>query len=393
VAGIFADRRMTPSVMQEGHLKATKERIEADEGEYVLAAQDTTYYNYSGQQAMAGLGKIQGKVKGILQHNLLALSETGVPLGLLGQEYWSRESRHPYQGEKESEKWGKGLQLVNRELGGTGKKVILMQDREADIFAFFQAERTAGVELLVRVHEPRKMEVQHSGEVAKLAEMRGKLPVVGEQRVVITRQNKEITLVLALQGGAVNVLSGAGEKTQGLALVIAEEVDSFDSQGKRIFDPEQRVIWYLLTSLSVTTVLEMERWTYFYSLRWRIERLHYTLKSGALDVEKLQFDDLTTTLNALAFYSVVAWQILAIVYLTRHEQNEKATKCFTKQEITILEATSKKPLTTVSAATLALAKLVEFAPSKRQPMPGIKMLAMALERFHYLKLGFLANSS
>ena len=223
--------------------------------------------------------------------------------------------------------------------------------------------------------------------------MPGKLPVVGEQRVVITRQHKEITLVLARQGGAVNVRSGRGEQTQGLALVIAEEIDSFDSQGKRIFDPEQRVIWYLLTSLPVTSVLEMERLTYFYSLRWRIERLHYTLKSGALEVEKLQFDDLTTTLNALAFYSVVAWQLLAIVYLTRHAPDEVATKCFTAQEITILEATSKKPLPTVKAVTLALAKLVGFAPSKRQPLPGIKMLALALERFHYLKLGFLANSS
>ena len=308
---------MTPSVMQEGHVKATKERIQAADGEYLLVAQDTTSYNYSGQQAMAGLGKIQGQVKGVLQHNLLALSETGVPLGLLGQEYWSRASSHPYQGEKESEKWGKGLQIVNRELGGTGKKVVLIQDREADIFAFFQAERAPGVELLVRVHEPRKVEVCASGEVAKLAEMQGKLPVVGEQRVVITRQNKEITLVLALHGGAVNVRSGRGEQTQGLALVIAQEIDSFDSQGKRIFNPEQRVIWYLLTSLPVTSALEMERLTYFYSLRWRIERLHYTLKSGALEVEKLQFDDLTTTLNALAFYSVVAWQLLAIRRLSK----------------------------------------------------------------------------
>ena len=384
---------MKPAVMQEGHLSATKERISASDGEYILVAQDTTYYNYSGQQAMEGLGKIQGQVKGIMQHNVLALSERGIPLGLLGQEYWSRESSHPYQGKKESEKWGKGLQIVNRELGGTEKTVVLMQDREADIFEFFQAERAPGVELLVRVHEPRKMEVLHSGEVAKLEEMSGKLPVVGEKRVVITRQNKEMTLVLSLQGGAVNVLSGAGKKTQGLALVIAEEIDSFDNQGKSIYDPQQRVVWYLLTSLPVTSVLEMERVTYFYSLRWRIERLHYTLKSGALEVEKLQFDDLATTLNALAFYSVVAWQILAIVYLTRHEQDAAATKCFAEQEIKILEATSKKILKTVKEVTLALAKLVGFAPSKRQPMPGIKMLAMALERFHYLKLGFNANSS
>ncbi|MDJ1174767.1 hypothetical protein [Roseofilum capinflatum] len=31
--------------------------------------------------------------------------------------------------------------------------------------------------------------------------------------------------------------------------------------------------------------------TQWYALRWSVERFHYTLKSGALQVEKLQFDD------------------------------------------------------------------------------------------------------
>ena len=137
VAGIFADRRMTPDVMQEGHVSATKERIQANDGEDILVAQDMTYDNYSGQQAMKGLGKIQGNSKGIRQHNLLALSETGIPLGLLGQEYWSRASRHPYEGKKESEKWGKGLQIVNRELGGTEKKSRLDAGSGSGYFRVF----------------------------------------------------------------------------------------------------------------------------------------------------------------------------------------------------------------------------------------------------------------
>lgn len=46
--------------------------------------------------------------------------------------------------------------------------------------------------------------------------------------------------------------------------------------------------------------------TQFYALRWCIERIHYTLKSGALSVEKRQFDNIHTLINALAFYSVGA---------------------------------------------------------------------------------------
>ena len=395
VAGIFSDRRMKPSVMLEGHIISTKARISQSEGEYILVAQDTTYYNYRGHCAMAGLGKIQGKVLGIMQHNLLAISELGIPLGVLGQEYWSRESSQNYQG-KESEKWLRGLATVNQELGETDKKVVLIQDREADIYSFFQAQRAKSVDLIVRVHEPRKLEIVESGEIYKLEEMREKLPVVGEKPVTILRKGKEITLVLSLRAGKVNVLGGKKNqtgkaKTEGLSLVIAEEKEAFERKGKSVFDPEERAIWYLLTSLPIENQAEIERVTIFYALRWRIERFHYTLKSGALEVEKLQFDDLETTINGLTFYSIVGWQILAIVYLTREEKDQVASVCFEEKEIAILEVMSRKVIKTVKEATLALVKLAGFAPSKRQPMPGIKVLAQSLERFHYIKFGFEAK--
>ncbi len=365
---------MKPAVMLEGHIISTKARIGNSAGEYILVAQDTTYYNYTGHQAMAGLGKIQGNVKGLMQHNLLAISECGIPLGVLGQEYWSRESSQNYQG-KESEKWLRGLETVNRELGECAKKVVLMQDREADIYSFFQAERAESVELIVRVHEPRSLEIVESGEIYKLAEMSGKLPEVGEKRVTIFRKGKEVTLVLAVRAGRVNVLGGKTNhtgkaKTEGLSLVIAEEKEAFDSQGKSVFNAEERAIWYLLTSLPIADLAEIERVTTFYALRWRIERFHYTLKSGALEVEKLQFDDLETTINALTFYSIVAWQILAIVYLTRAEKDEAASLCYEEKEIALLEAISRKGIKTVKEATLALVKLAGFAPSKRHPMLG-----------------------
>jgi hypothetical protein len=344
---------------------------------------------------MEGLGKIQGKVKGIMQHNLLCISELGIPLGLLGQEYWSRESTKEYEG-KESQKWEKGLKIVNDELGNIDKKVVLIQDREADIFSFFQAHREPSVELLVRVHQPRNLEIIESGEIGNLESCNTHLPIIGEKRVSIFRDGKEITLVLQLQSGRVNVLKDKkdlsdSKKTQNLSLIIATEIGAFDESGKSVFKQENHAKWYLLTSLSADNEESISQIVGFYALRWRIERLHYTLKSGALNVEKLQFDDLQTTINALTFYSIVAWQILAIVYLTRKHKDEAITLCFEQKEVLILESISNKNLKTVKDGTLALAKLAEFAPSKRQPMPGIKILAQAIERFYYIKLGFNAK--
>ena len=91
--------------MLSGHVKEALERAESSEGEYVIAPQDTTYYNYSGQSQMSGLGKIQGKIKGVMQHNVLLLNEKGLPRGMLAQQYWTRHGGMDWpEGEKESQK-------------------------------------------------------------------------------------------------------------------------------------------------------------------------------------------------------------------------------------------------------------------------------------------------
>jgi hypothetical protein len=63
--------------MLSGHVAATRARAQASESEYLIAAQDTTYYNYSGQAQMSGLGVIQGKVRGLMQHNVLLMMKVG----------------------------------------------------------------------------------------------------------------------------------------------------------------------------------------------------------------------------------------------------------------------------------------------------------------------------
>lgn len=389
---------MTSDIMLEGHISSTVERAGLSGGDYLIAAQDTTYYNYSGHKQMEGLGVIQGDVKGIVQHNTLLMDESGHPLGLIDQQYWTRGGAKNFRG-KESLKWFNALDAVNRHLGAGAKKVVLVQDREADIFDFFKAERAASVELLVRVYQPRNMEVSSSLRVAKLDSIGGHLSDFGTKEVLIHRNNKEVRLTLKLRAGAVNVhpdkdLSVRKHQTQGLSLVIAEETACVDvGTGADIFNKSDKALWYLLTSLPIEKQKDAERIVDFYALRWRIERLHYTLKSGALNVEKLQFDDIDTTINALGFYSITAWRLLAITYLVRQEAQAPATSIFEDEEIEILEKIGKKDIKTVKEAVLALSKIIGFAPSKKQPLPGVKVLAQAIERFHFIKLGASVNKT
>lgn len=388
---------MNQTTMLEGHLAATIQRAKATQGEYLLAIQDTTYYNYTTHKAMQGLGIIQGHIKGIMQHNVLLTSQLGMPLGIVNQQHWSREGEVNFEG-KESLKWERGLKSVNTNLAQVGKQVVVVQDREADILDFFNAPRVSNVDLLVRVHQPRYVSVVDSGQVLALPDLSAALPLMGRQRVTIERDGKRIDLELALQAGQVQVLAGKhaaahGEDSVALSVVIAREVGAFDAKGVCVFDADKAAIWFLLSSLPIATQDDIERITGFYSLRWRIERFHYTLKSGALNVEKRQFDDLQTMINGLVFYSIVGWHLVALTYLVRQCADADASCCFDATELGVLEKVSNQPLGTVRDAILCLSKLVGFAPSTRQPLPGIRVLSQALERLYYLKMGFQLNNS
>jgi hypothetical protein len=399
VAGIFARQEMNETLMLSSHLESTLSRMAASDGVYIIAAQDTTYYNYSGQKELSGLGIIQGKVRGLMQHNVLMLSESGIPLGLLSQQYWTRQGGKDLPpGEKESNKWHKGLHAINEHTGQLPKRIVAVEDREGDIFSFFKAERQPNVELLVRVHQPRTLEVLRGGEICKLTAVQPYLSDYGQMTVDINRDNRAVQLILSLRAGAVDIypdpgLSISKHKTQGFSLVIAQEVACIDLKTQQQIEPPPApAIWYLLTTLPVSEREEVTRIVHFYALRWRIERFHYTLKSGALQVEKLQFDDIHTLINALVFYSVVAWQLLAITYALRENPQQPPELLFEPSEIQILQQICAKKVTSLGDAVLALAGIIGFAPSKKQPFPGVKVLATALDRFAFIKLGFDAFS-
>ena len=85
----------------------------------VLMMQDTTSFDFSHHPAASGMGILDNKYcHGFLAHTTLAVSVSGVPLGLMEQQVWIRpeeetgksQQRHsqPFA-EKESYKWVAGL--------------------------------------------------------------------------------------------------------------------------------------------------------------------------------------------------------------------------------------------------------------------------------------------
>ena len=398
---IFQRKNMNGAALLSGHIACTQERCLEDSGSYVIVAQDSSYYNLSGHKKMRGLTAIQGKVLGVVQHNVLAMSELGVPLGLLAQHNWARGGEGSELWKKESEKWNYGLDAVNRHLGSRKKKVILVQDREADIFDFIQQVRSPNVELLLRVYQERLYEIGAAGDTslstAYLRQSADSLPYIESKTVEIRRNNQAVWVKLALYAGEVSVLppknAPKDSRPISMTLVKAVEIGAEDSNFADVYDPKTKVEWLLLSSAKLSPHITASQLVEWYALRWGIERFHYVLKSGGYEVERLQFDDIHTYLNALAFYSVVAWKMLAFNKLVQEEPLTPANVVFDKDEIETMTAITKEPVITIEQAEKALNIIARFKPSKAQKHLGNKKMAKAIYDLQFVSFGFHINNS
>ncbi len=110
--------------------------------EWVLIAQDTTYFNYTSHPATEGLGPMgSGLDQGLLLHSALAMTTDGVPLGIAAEILWARDpatqgksadrKQRPIE-DKESYRW---LQI--QEQVAAGIHTVLIGAREADIYNLF----------------------------------------------------------------------------------------------------------------------------------------------------------------------------------------------------------------------------------------------------------------
>ncbi len=118
---LFSNPKASTSGILKPHREATAQRM-AGCGGPVLVMQDTVFFSYGKHLKTRGLGPI-GKSngahdRGLIMHNALAFTTSGVPLGILSQRIWARGEipAEDYQEkierlqvtaieEKESSKW------------------------------------------------------------------------------------------------------------------------------------------------------------------------------------------------------------------------------------------------------------------------------------------------
>mgnify|MGYP001252730798 CR=1 FL=1 len=379
---LWSNPQVEESAIRQAHYQATRERVGGRKR--LLVVHDTTELNFTGKKVGEELGMLSHPhARGLMLHSSLALSEAGVPLGLLHQSIWTRdpqeagksEARHsrPLE-EKESRRWLEGVTAAE---AGVDEQVEIVHiaDREADIYALFALPRRTGSHLLIRVSHNRRVEQ----EAGKLWEAMRQAPVAGEREVQVRQQvNREPrTAQCQVRFARLKVLEPGTSASIELQFVLIEEQNA--PVGVKAIE------WLLATTLKVTSLAEALECIDAYRLRWLIERYHYVLKSGC-QIEQLSLHTPDRLLRALAVYAIVAWRVLWLTYEARQAGDQPCDVLLKPHEWQALycvihqTATPPDAPPTLHQAVIWIARLGGFLGRKGDGFPGPKTIWQGLRR-------------
>lgn len=382
--------------VQSGHIAQTVSRCRTHS--YVLVLEDTTDLNYSSHKETEGLGDLGGgqrPIHGICVHSALVVSPQKEPLGLLGQHIWAPVSETRKSKllktlsieKKESYKWLRTLQWVNKCLEDYNGQAIVVGDREGDFYEHFSAQRNPNVDLVVRLLHRHRLVVWQDKKLS-VNDLLPHLPYLGDRQVGLSARKgqKERTATLSIYHAPIICPGRRDHKEEGVALHLIWAVELEEADG---IEPLE---WVILTTLPIENFEEAAWILDIYTVRWVIERFHYVLKQG-LRIERLQFDNFTRLANAVKLCSIVAWQLLRIAYLSKAKEQAPADEYFDPQEKMLLEKINACKIETVKDHIQALGKLVGFVSSTKQPYPGEKLLWLAVQQINAIRDGFLLAQS
>jgi hypothetical protein len=353
------------------------------EQQRLLVIHDSSTISYNDLQA-EGLGYIDNAAgKGVFCHSSIAATVTGMPVGLLNQLIWSRESSELGKSanrkqksfeEKESYKWYQGIEPVNQVLGEEIVKIHI-GDRDADIYELFFNAPDEKAELLIRARHNRK-----TAAGSELWQHIGKQKVAVEEEIIIPdrtgKRKKKVWVEVRYKEVEILCPAHKGKMYESVVLTAIEIRQKGNSK--------EGIHWKLLTTLTITNAEEAKQCMRWYSYRWLIERFHYVLKSGC-GIEALQLKKADSLMKAVAVYSIAAFNIMQLTYQSRQTPDVSCEIVLTRRQWEALYMlkfkTNKLPKQppTLQEATRWLAQMGGYLGRKSDGPPGLKTVWLGYE--------------
>jgi hypothetical protein len=400
---LIGSEEVSAEQLRAAHADATVRRA-LDASGRVLVVQDTTELNFTGRQSLQGIGPLdRWWQRGLKVHSALAATQKGVPLGIVHQKVWARdeawgERRHRrtrHTREKESIRWIETLHAAEQRFPAD-VELLVIGDREADFYELLAAPRREGSHLLVRAAQNRLI---RSDEHRRLREAAEAAPVWGKMEVKLARTPERAPRVAQLEVRVTRVeieppLHIKRRKRWGpvpVSVVWVRETGILPAG-------EEAVDWVLLCTEEVTSWEQAAGLVQAYTHRWKVERYHYTLKSGCR-VEELQLERADRIERALALFSVVAWRLLWMTYHARVQPQASCTVALDPVEwkslliLTYQRADLPAEPPTLQEAVRMIALLGGFTGRKRDGDPGVKTLWRGMRQLLAFAVGYRVIAS
>ena len=318
---LFDNPNLNSDKILEPHFLSTANRC--SNRQKIIIAQDTTYIDFSKHKKTKGLGlsfKSNGHdIKGLCMHSGLAMTENGLPLGLLYNKIWTRKKNHISENKrtglpiqlKESYRWIESLKKAKEYLNK--QQIVVVSDREGDIHECFESAYEYGVDVVIRSQHDRLLD-----EELKISELLSTVSVKGHHSVVIpgNGSRKEVKSKLEVRYARIELSARPNnQKTQqnkGRSNVEVYVVDASDIQNN--------LHWRILTTLPVQDLQEAKEVLNYYKLRWGVEQYFKVLKTGCT-IEDCRLGEAGKLVKYIAVMSVVAWRLYWMSFVSRQDPN------------------------------------------------------------------------
>lgn len=374
----WGNKRVTHEAIIAEAREATKKKLQGER--LVLLVQDTTSFDFSHHPAASGMGILDNPYcHGFLAHSTLAVSEVGVPLGVMEQQVWvrreeetgKRHQRHslPFE-EKESYKWVEG---VSREVVSDIPTWVTVCDREGHIYEFLDVVLEQGGDFIVRASQGRSFTEADEPVFDHIAQRDSQLRYSLSLKRRPDREARVAEVELRFDSVTLKSPKRADTQRERLTIQVIDVLEPNPPAG------EEAVHWLILTSLPIPHPLQAQQILTWYTYRWLIERFHFVLKTGC-KLEESQLRQENRLERLLALYSLVACQLLRLTYLARQTPDVPCTVILHTPEWQALYAfihrSQKLPSSPPSLhqAVSWIAQLGGFLGRKGDGEPGVKVL-------------------
>lgn len=396
----FVESELTSATAMSEALSAST-ALRCAEHPWVYVPVDGTSFKLwdgtGGKKDFGAIGTYRSRATGLKVNNALALSPAGVPIGVAAQIWWSRPRQKPYEGKRRPPATKRSsrretvhliacIDRVSKALHAhaPGTRAWFQMDRGCDAQYVLMHLAASGHFFTVRSQSARRT-LTNGRRKAWLKNALRSEPIQGQLMLDLpeteSRAARRAHLVVRSKQVTLRIRDKWARKHFDLPMNVVQ----VQERSRR----PDRVEWLLLTNQPIATFEQALAVVRGYSLRWRIEEFHKTLKTGVCNTEEQQLHSSIRVIRWTTILSAVAARVERLKHLARTAPDLPASEELTKTELlalVLLKRRRKKANEllpdhpTIADATRWIAELGGYTGKSSGGPPGTVTIGRGLER-------------